>query len=411
MRHPAPVTSDRLITGPFVMVTGAVFAFFVYVGVLVPILPTYVEDELRGGELGIGLAISSFAVAAIAARPLIGRLIERVGSRAVMIGGGLVAAGAGALYGFAHDLPSLLFLRGVTGVGEAALFVAAATLVADLSPAHRQAEASSYFSVAVYAGLGVGPLLGDALVDRGDFRLAFAAAAVMAAGAAALSVAVPAPGAVRAVGHSAVAAGDSSFVHRAALGPGVVLAFGMGAHVTFTAFLPDHARSLGLAGAGEVFAVYSAVCLVLRIVAARVPERLGPRRAVTFALVTLGAGLALLAAVAQPWALWVATLGIGAGSSFMYPSLMALTINRAPEAERPRAIASFTMFFEIGTATGGLVLGALADSFGKRAGFALAVVVCALGVWWLRTFVVPRRPAAAPSTPAPAPVHCVVTGD
>ena len=88
---------NRLITRPFIAVTLAVFVFFVYAGVLVPILPTYVEDELRGGELGVGLAIASFAVAAIAARPLIGRLVERYGRRAMMIGGGLVAAASGAM--------------------------------------------------------------------------------------------------------------------------------------------------------------------------------------------------------------------------------------------------------------------------------------------------------------------------
>ena len=45
---------------------------------------------------------------------------------------------------------------------------------------------------------------------------------------------------------------------------------------------------------------------------------------------------------------------IGVGMAFMYPSLMALTVNRVDDRERPVAISSFTMFFEIGTVTGGL---------------------------------------------------------
>ena len=139
---PVP-TPTRLVTRPFVAVTTAVLAFFVYVGVLVPLVPTYVEDELRGGELGVGLAIAAFSGAAIAARPLIGRLIDRYGRRASIIGGATLAATVGSLYGFVDSLPLLLVLRGLTGVGEAALFVGAATLVSDLAPAHRQAEASS----------------------------------------------------------------------------------------------------------------------------------------------------------------------------------------------------------------------------------------------------------------------------
>ena len=47
------------------------------------------------------------------------------------------------------------------------------------------------------------------------------------------------------------------------------------------------------------------------------------------------------------------------------------------------------MFFEVGTAVGGLALGALADALGKRAGFAAAVGLCVVGAWVLRTVVIP----------------------
>ena len=43
---------------------------------LVPLLPTFIEDELGAGEVGIGLSIAMFALAAIAVRPIIARLID-----------------------------------------------------------------------------------------------------------------------------------------------------------------------------------------------------------------------------------------------------------------------------------------------------------------------------------------------
>ena len=46
---------------PFVAVTAATGAFFVYVGMLVPLLPRFIEDDLGAGELGVGLSLSTFA--------------------------------------------------------------------------------------------------------------------------------------------------------------------------------------------------------------------------------------------------------------------------------------------------------------------------------------------------------------
>jgi MFS family permease len=394
-------------------VTAATFAFFMYVGVLVPLVPKYIEDELGSGELGIGLAIATFAGVAIAVRPLIGQLVVRFGRRAVMIGGASLAAAAGTMYGFVDSLPILLVLRGLTGAGEAALFVAAMTLVADLSPSDRRAEAASYFSVAVYGGLGLGPVVGEAMLGNSGFRSAFALSGVFAVGAALVSITVPRRVAFAVVSPDSPAAAPrrrrDRWLHPDAVGPGVVLATGMAAFAVFSAFLPDYSRSLGLSGSGGLFAVYSAVCLVLRLGGARLPERLGPRLSVTTAFTMLGVGLALLAAITEPWALWVAAACVGVGMAFMYPSLMAYTVNHTSEVERPRAIASFTMFFEAGTAVGGLALGALANVYGKRAGFAAGVGLCVVGVWVLRTIVIPPSAERDEPMPAVAPLAAAST--
>jgi MFS family permease len=91
--------------------------------------------------------------------------------------------------------------------------------------------------------------------------------------------------------------------------------------------------------------------------------------------------------VPQPWALWVAAALIGVGQAFAYPALMALTINRVSERERPLALGSFTMFFDIGSIVGGLALGLVADQLGKRSAFAGGVVLAMFGLWVLWTRV------------------------
>jgi MFS family permease len=380
--------APRLVTKPFLAVTAATGAFFIYVGMLIPLLPRFIEDELGAGELGVGLAIAAFAAAAIAARPMIARLIEARGRRQVMTAGALLAGAAGAVSGTVGSLVPLLLLRGVAGVGEAALFVGAATLISDLAPPRRRAEAASYFSVAVFGGLGIGPIIGEAVLGDGRFPLGFVVAAGFTVLAAAMSFAAP----NRVLGQPSDGVQPPAkvrFLHPAAVGPGLVLAMGIAAFTSFSAFMPEHARAVGMGGSAGLFAAYSVVCLVLRMVGARVPERLGPRRSVSIAFTTNAIAFAALAVFAQQWALWLAAVVVGVGMAFQYPSLMALTINRADDHERAAALSSFTMFFEIGTVTGGLLLGTVANIFSKQAAFAASVLVLGFGLWLLRTKVLP----------------------
>lgn len=394
---------ERLITGPFIAVTAAAAMFFVYIGILVAVVPRFVENELGAGELGVGLTLAVFALAAIAVRPLLGWIGDRRGRRVLMMGGALVAGVAGAMAGFVGSLPALLVIRALTGVGEAAMFVGAATLIADLAPAHRRAEAASYFSVAVFGGIGFGPLLGEWMLADDRYRLTFVAAGGVAVVASLLVFAVPrrvdrraAPGVVV----------RRRFLHPAAVGPGVVLGSAIAGFAAFMAFMPEHARDIGLSGAGGLFLTYSMVCLVLRIVGARLPELLGPRISVTIALVGIAASLVIFAASPSPAGLWVGAVVVGVGMAFLYPSLMAIVVDRVDEHQRASALSSFTMFFEVGTVVGAVVLGVLGQVFDKRVGFAGGSVFALAGlvVLWVR--VVPRSAVSvgAPPLDGRAPV-------
>ncbi len=391
----------RLITRPFVAVTVTAFVFFFYIGIVLVTIPLFIEERLGSGEFGVGLAVASFAVAAVAARPFLGRLIERFGRRAVMMTGAIIAAASGAMTGLSTELWHVLVLRGFMGLGEAALFVGAATLVADLSPPHRRAEAASYFSVAVYGGIGLGPTIGEWVLGDDRYTLTFVVAALFSLAAAVTVLGVP----KRVDRASTPAPSDKKppLFHPAALWPGVVLAAGIAAFSVFAAFLPEYSRSVGLGGSAGLFLVYSAVSLSLRLFGAKLPERLGERRMVTIALSALAVGLMLISAFREPWALWVGAGVVGIGMAFMYPSLMANVVNRVDDDERASALSSFTMFFEVGSVVGGVALGALGQIFTKRAGFLGGAVIALVGLVVMWRLVAESTGSVAEPVHEPAP--------
>jgi hypothetical protein len=62
--EPYVASGERLISGPFLVVTFTAFAFFTYIGILIPVVPLFIEGPIDAGEFGIGLNIAVFALAA-----------------------------------------------------------------------------------------------------------------------------------------------------------------------------------------------------------------------------------------------------------------------------------------------------------------------------------------------------------
>ncbi|MEY2444473.1 MAG: hypothetical protein QOE00_1053 [Ilumatobacteraceae bacterium] len=377
-----------MVTRPFVLVTTSALALFVYIGVMTPLLPRLIEEQLGGNEIDIGFNLAIFSIAAVSIRPQVSRFAEQHGLRLTMVSGAILAAAATAVCALIHSRWGLLPLRAVQGIGEGAVFVAAATSISDMAPPGRGAEAASYFSVAVFGGLGIGPVIGETVVGRDRFAAGLLTAAAFAALASALALLTPAG-----VRHHQKDVVPGPRFYRAAIPTGLVLALGVGGFVTFTAFMPEYSLTVGLSGSKWVFATYAGVCLVIRIVAATVPDRIGHANAVTFALTFMLAGLTMLFLLPHPVGVFASTVVVAIGISFQYPSLMAMVVETVPETERVRAISTFTMFFEIGTASGALVLGAVADITSKRGAFLGGAVFCGVGLLVLWKVVVPRSRA------------------
>ena len=82
----------------------------------------------------------------------------------------------------------LVAVRILGGIGEAAFFVGAGTMITDLAPEERRGEAISYWSVAVYGGLAFGPALGEAVLSHDRFDRVWVVAAGLALVAALLGL-------------------------------------------------------------------------------------------------------------------------------------------------------------------------------------------------------------------------------
>lgn len=376
------VTDERLLTAAFVRITGSALAYFIAIGVLTPVLPLYVEDSLHGSGTSVGLAVGAFAVSAALLRPLVGRIGDTHGRKVLVLGGGTIAGVSVLGYTLATSLPVLIGMRLVTGVGEAAMFVGAATAVQDLAPAARRGEATSYFSVAVYGGLAIGPLLGETVRTQWGVHDVWLVSAAMCFVAVLVGLGMPA---ARPAPVPEGVVVQRHLLHPAALRPGVILALSATAFAGFSAFVPLYVKQIGLHSSGAVFAEYAFCVLAVRVFFARLPDRLGSIRGASLALSLQAVSLIAMCALHSAPGLYASTFVYSMGASLLYPALFPLVVDGAPEHERSQAIATFTLFFDVSQGLGAFVLGVVVTLSSERWAFGAAGLLALLGLVLLRT--------------------------
>ena len=169
--------SVRLVTKPFVLAVLVILGVSLAIGMLLPVLPVYAKGSLGAGSVGVGLAVAAASPTALLFQPIAGRVGDLRGRRVLVIVGPLIAAVAVASYTLVDTLGGLVVLRLVTGIGEGCVFVGAATVINDLAPEERRGEAVSLYSLGVWGGLAIGPVLGEAVLARGSYNAVWLTAA------------------------------------------------------------------------------------------------------------------------------------------------------------------------------------------------------------------------------------------
>lgn len=369
---------EPLLTSRFLLVVASGLFYFLALGMLLPVVPLYAQRTLGANDAVVGVVVGALFVSAVALRPYIGRIGDRRGRRLLIIGGALTVAISIALYGVVESVPYLVAARMLTGLGEAAFFVGAATMITDLAPLSRRGEALSYWSVAIYGGLAFGPPLGEAVLGHDRYHATWLVAAGLALVAVALAVGT------REVARPDAPPSSGPIVNRYALRPGTVLFLGLLGLAGFTAFVRLYAEDLDLSGAGAVFLFYGAIVLVVRIAGARLPDVLGSRMAGTIALCGAAGGMVIMAAWSSVAGLFVATAVFAMGMSLLYPAILVLGLSRAPDTERASVVGTVSSFFDLSQGVGALALGGVAELGGYRSAFAVAGVgaIAGLAVLW-----------------------------
>jgi MFS family permease len=338
-------------------------------------MPLYVRGPLAGGDVHVGVVYGVFGISAFFFNPIGGRLGDRFGRRLPVLVGAATVAIAVLLYTVARSLAVLVAVRLLAGAGEALYFVGVATAVNELAGPRRRGEAISLLTVSLFGGFAVGPIVGEALLDRAGFSTVWIWASACPVIAMLALWRLPETRPAGEFAHS----GGRMF-HPAALTSGIVFAMGIWGQAGFVAFVPLYARELGLGESRFVLASFSATMLVLRALGGRLPDRVGPGRVARASLICSVVGLLMLSLWRSVGGLYVGTIVFTFGQALLFPSLVTFAVAGGPASQLGAMIGTMTAFIDLTFSLGPLSLGAVSSVFGYNGMFLAAALVTAMSL-------------------------------
>ena len=370
------------------LATLVVFVAFLDFFIGLPLVPTY-ADDLGASATMVGIIVAAYSITNLPGNVAAGYFLDRFGRRIPITTGLVVTALALAGYAVANSAEVLLAVRGLHGIAAAVLTPGAFAMLGDSTQQGQRARRMGRSAAGIAVAAIVGPASAGILADRIGYEPVFLIAAGLMAATAVIyvigsrevgetasrqeiaeSVDEPGGGRLDAVGLTV-----ASVVV-------VALTIGIG---TLAAYMPLHVEELGETSrtSGTAFTLYAVMALIMMVGAMGVfGDRFNRLAIVSGGLLLFGAGLVLMAANQDVWAVFLGMGVVGLGFGLLFPAAAALVADSGGTRHRGRAFGIFYGAYSLGVATGAAMSGRIADAADGLTGtpYTVAAIIVAVSI-------------------------------
>lgn len=387
--------TSKLWTAQFTAIVLMAFLFFLCLQLLTAGFPAFITDVKNNPAQG-GLMTTVFMAAAIATRPFVSNLMQKMDNKKLnLISLGFIAISVGLSFG-QDSVAVLLLLRVFHGIGFGIITTIFSTMATTIIPAHRLGEGIGYYGLATSVGTSLGPMLALALLQIFSFNTLIILSIVLTIITLVLNLfvkgpekPVPAKKAVQKVSFK-----EHAF-DRKAFTPAILTAFfsiTLGGVVSFLRELGKEANIVS--SISLFFLVLTVVMILVRPVSGRMFDKYGHKLIIFPATISGMIGLSLLAFTQNTLTILIAAGFYGIAYGTVTPTLQSLAVSSVAKEKQGTANAMYFSSMDLGMALGSTGLGILSSytSYHFIYGFS---VVFLLGLLLAYTLVfVKGKPAA-----------------
>ncbi|MFF5995086.1 MFS transporter [Lysinibacillus sp. KU-BSD001] len=165
---------------------GNLFIAFLGIGLVIPILPTIMNEMNVNGTV-VGYLTAAFALTQLIFSPFTGKAVDKYGRKIMIVLGLFIFAFSELLFGMGKTIEVLFISRILGGMSGAFIMPAVTAFIADITTLETRSKALGYMSAAISTGFIIGPGIGGFLAEIGT-RVPFYSAAALGTVAAILSL-------------------------------------------------------------------------------------------------------------------------------------------------------------------------------------------------------------------------------
>ncbi len=338
--------------------------FFTSLAALLP-MSQYIED-IGGNKSQIGIVMSAFAVGVLLFRPLVGKQVDNVGRRLVLLFGALVFIIAPLVYVVVHSVPTLIPVRVFHGLGLAAFGTASITLITDAAPKENRGEVISYTGMVNTIAFAGGPALGFFVLGKWGYTTLFTMTSALALGCFVLSLFIKE---TRLQKSEEKAINYLQIVkqRRIVVAFVIILIVGL-VHGGVMFYIPLFLKNIEI-NRGLFYTTYGVAAFLIRLLVGPLSDRVGRGPLIVAALLLLTAGVLSLSATAGAAMMLISAALYGLGFGSYQPSLTALVADNTTEETRGKIFSFYYGGFDLGISLAGVLLGAIAEAYGLKVMF------------------------------------------
>ena len=344
---------------------------------LISTLPLFISSILKANHSVVGLAMASYAVAAIVVRPFCGFGLDYYGRKIIFIGSLLVYGLIFNLYILVASVWFMVAVRFIHGLTWGLTSTSNSTVAGDIIPAEKRGEGFGYFGVTTTAGMAIGPLIGSFILQYGGYNAMFFAGFGMSMVSMILAAMIRYPEYNPLPGQQFR---WDRLLEKKTLIPSLNLMITSLSYGGLLSFIALFGKEIGIKNPSGFFLIYALGIITSRFSSGKAVDRQGPRRIIIICLTLLIIGFPLLALVRNAYGFYFSAIILGFGNGVVWPTFQTMVNNIVQPNRRGAANSTAFIAMDLGMGLGMILAGLISQQYSISVAFLFCSAFSVIGL-------------------------------